>query len=117
MGMIDIWFDQDINDVITTARWATKESQETDEIFISLRGSFGEWTHMDNYNDMLDHLLNDWVLSSTNSHYRLSFGNMTWIYVDLITFENIRDTVIELVRKRELDQVTAKFAELTAKGE
>jgi len=118
MGMLDIWFDKKHNDLVTVAHWTTKEGQETDDIFITLRTSFGEWTQLHSYNDMLDHLLNDWKLSTTGTHYRLKMDpSLIWVYVDEVTFENMRDTVIEMVRKRELDEVTAKFAELTAKGE
>ena len=117
--MLDVWFDQNKEEVYMTARWVEREGKFTDEIYIGLRDmTLGEWTHMDNYLDMLDHLLNDWVLSTVGNHYRCKVPDVSvWVYADVETFENLRDTVINMVRTRELDEVSQKFAQLTAKGE
>jgi len=114
--MLDVWFEER-HDARTTVKWSTDNGDPTDDIYIEVRTSFGEWAKLGHYNDMLDHLLNEWVLSSTEQHYRLQPDLCTWVYMDDSLFEGIRDKVIDLVRTRELQEVTAKFEELTSKGE
>lgn len=116
--MLDAWFDNNKEDVYMTARWVERDGEITDELYIGLRDmTLGEWTHMDYRLEMIDHLLNDWVMSTVGNFYRCKFPNdMVWVYCDKDTFENLRDTVLDMVRRRELDEVTDKFAQLTAKG-
>ena len=117
--MLDAWFDQNKQEVYITATWVERDGEPTDEIYIGLRDmTLGEWTHMGHHLDVLDHVLHGWVMSTVGNHYRCKFPNdSVWVYCDKVTFENLRDTVINMVRTRELDEVTEKFAQLTAKGE
>ena len=116
--MLDAWFDNNKEEVYMTARWVERDGEITDELFIGLRDmTLGEWTHMDTRNEMVDHLLNGWVMSTIGNFYRCKFPtDSVWVYCDKDTFENLRDTVLDMVRRRELDEVTEKFAQLTAKG-
>ena len=105
------------NNVWGTARWVEIDGERTDDIFIQFSSEFGDWSNMLRSDEMLDHLLNDWKMTTLGDSYRLHPEFSTWIYVDAESFEAVRDRVIDLVRQDELDQITKKFAELTAKGE
>ena len=115
---LDIRFDATTQkNVWATARWVEYDGQPTTEIFVQVSSEFGTWSNMNDADIMLDHLLNEWKMTTLGDSYRLHPDFSIWIYIDTETFEAMRDTVIDLVRQNELDQITAKFAELTAKGE
>ena len=110
-------FDATIRNVHVEARWVELEDERTDDIFIHVSSDFGDWSNMLDADAMLDHVLNEWKMTTFGDEYRLHPDFQTWIYIDQGSFETLRDTVIDLVRQDELDRVTARFAELTAKGE
>jgi hypothetical protein len=115
---LDITFDATTqNNVWVTARWLEIDGERTNEIFVQVSSEFGTWSNLNDSDIMLDHLLNEWKMTTVGDFYRLHPDFSIWIYVDTESFETLRDRVIDLVRQDELDQITAKFAELTAKGE
>lgn len=115
--VMDIKFDGTMRQVDVEARWVELDGERTDDIFVRVSADFGEWSLMLDCDAMLDHLLNEWKLTGLGDSYRLHPDFATWLYIDQESFETMRDRVIDLVRQDELDRITAKFAELTAKGE
>ena len=115
---LDITFDATTQkNVWVTARWVEIDGERTDDVFIQVSSEFGTWSNMLDADAMLDHVLNEWKMTVVGDLYRLHPDFATWIYVDQESFETLRDRVIDLVRQDELDRITARFAELTAKGE
>lgn len=113
----DIRFDNNTREVTVEARWVELDDERTDDIFVRVSADFGEWSQMLDCDSMLDHLLNEWKLTTLGDAYHLHPDFATWLYIDSDSFETMRDRVIDLVRQDELNRVTAKFANLTSKGE